>query len=68
MPNERPKASVGRNSRSEKDYRDKDVCITGKILDYHGKPEIVVTDPTKSSLKGSSRGKSPRGSYSDPRR
>jgi hypothetical protein len=26
----------------EKDYR---VCITGKIEDYRGKPEIVVTDP-----------------------
>jgi micrococcal nuclease len=21
------------------------VCVTGKIIDYHGEPEIVVTDP-----------------------
>src|SRR5215469_13846689 len=29
----------------EKDYKDKDVCVTGKIQDYHGKPEIILTDP-----------------------
>jgi len=29
----------------EKDYLEKDICVTGKIEDYNGKPQIVVTDP-----------------------
>jgi hypothetical protein len=29
----------------EKDYREKSVCVTGKIENYNGKPEIVVTEP-----------------------
>ena len=29
----------------EKDYRDKDICVTGKIEDFNGKPQIVVTEP-----------------------
>jgi hypothetical protein len=29
----------------EKDYLDKDICVTGKIEDYNGKPEIIVTEP-----------------------
>jgi hypothetical protein len=29
----------------EKLYADKDVCVTGAILLYNGKPEIVLTDP-----------------------
>ena len=29
----------------EKEYKDKDICVTGKIEDYHGKPEIVLTNP-----------------------
>jgi len=35
----------------EKDYRDKDVCITGKIQAYRGKPEIVVSDPEQIKLQ-----------------
>ena len=26
-------------------FKGTNVCVTGKIIDYHGKPEIVVTDP-----------------------
>ncbi|MES2278391.1 MAG: hypothetical protein V4592_20335 [Bacteroidota bacterium] len=29
----------------EVDYKGKDVTITGKIIDYKGKPEIIVNDP-----------------------
>ena len=27
--------------------RGKRICVTGKISDYHGKPEIVLTDPSQ---------------------
>jgi DNA/RNA endonuclease YhcR with UshA esterase domain len=26
-------------------FKGANVCVTGKIIDYHGKPEIAVTDP-----------------------
>jgi len=29
----------------ESEYRDKRVCVTGKITSYRGAPEIVVIDP-----------------------
>ena len=29
----------------EKKYRDKQVCVTGKITEYRGAAEIVVSDP-----------------------
>lgn len=29
----------------EKDYLDKDICVTGKIEDYNGKPQIIVSEP-----------------------
>jgi len=29
----------------EEKYRDKQVCVTGKITEYRGAPEIVITDP-----------------------
>ena len=35
----------------EKDYKDKDICVTGKIEDYHGKPEIVLTDPQQIKVQ-----------------
>jgi DNA/RNA endonuclease YhcR with UshA esterase domain len=31
----------------EKDYKDKDVCVTGKIQDYKGKPEIILAEPSQ---------------------
>jgi hypothetical protein len=29
----------------EEKYRDKQVCVTGKITEYRGAPEIVASDP-----------------------
>jgi len=29
----------------------KDVCVTGEIKDYRGKPQIVVTDSTQVVIK-----------------
>jgi len=34
----------------EEDFKGKDVTVTGKIIDYKGKPEIVVTDPKQIKL------------------
>jgi len=31
--------------KPEDDYKGKEVTVTGKIIDFKGKPEIVVTDP-----------------------
>jgi micrococcal nuclease len=31
----------------ETGLRGKRICVTGKISDYHGKPEIVLTDPSQ---------------------
>jgi micrococcal nuclease len=35
----------------EKDYKDKDICVTGKIENYRGKPEIVLTDPQQIKVQ-----------------
>ena len=32
-------------------YKDKDVCISGKIIIYKDKPEIVIYDPKQIALK-----------------
>ena len=29
----------------EQAFKDKDICVTGKIQEYNGSPEIVVTEP-----------------------
>ena len=29
----------------EEAFKGKKVCVTGQIIDYKGKPEIIVTDP-----------------------
>jgi hypothetical protein len=28
-------------------FKDKNVCVTGTVIDYKGKPEIVITDPAQ---------------------
>jgi len=33
----------------EATLRGKRICVTGKISEYHGKPEIVLTDPSQLS-------------------
>lgn len=34
----------------EEKYRVKDVCVTGKIITYQGKPEIALDDPSQIQL------------------
>jgi DNA/RNA endonuclease YhcR with UshA esterase domain len=29
----------------EEAFKEKKVCITGQVVDYKGKPEIIITDP-----------------------
>ena len=35
----------------EEQYRDKRVCVTGKISEYRGAPEIVVSDPQNIAIE-----------------
>ena len=35
----------------EEKYRDKQVCVTGKITEYRGAPEIVVSDPESIEIE-----------------
>lgn len=35
----------------ESAFKNKNVCVTGVVVDYKGKPEIVVTDPDQIVLK-----------------
>ncbi|MGA3209518.1 MAG: DNA-binding protein [Syntrophales bacterium] len=34
----------------EEKYRDKRICITGKIMSYRGAPEIIATDPKQIQI------------------
>ena len=35
----------------EESLKGKKVCITGQIVDYKGKPEIIITDPAQIKLQ-----------------
>jgi hypothetical protein len=35
----------------EEKYREKQICVTGKITEYRGAPEIVVSDPLNIELQ-----------------
>ncbi|HTH81373.1 MAG TPA: hypothetical protein VL490_00470 [Mucilaginibacter sp.] len=35
----------------EEDLKGKKVCITGQVIDYKGKPEIVITDPEQIKVQ-----------------
>jgi len=35
----------------EEELKGKKVCITGQIIDYKGKPEIVITDPEQIKMQ-----------------
>jgi hypothetical protein len=35
----------------EEKYREKQVCVTGKITEYRGAPEIVVSDPQSLAIE-----------------
>jgi len=48
-------------NKPEEYFKGANVCVTGKIIDYKGKPEIIVTDPkdlkidlTDNTIKSSS--------------
>lgn len=34
----------------EKFYLDKDVCITGKLIDVKGKPQLIISKPTQIQI------------------
>jgi len=40
-----PAESRSKFGTPEKEYLNKEACVTGKIQDYRGKPEIVLTEP-----------------------
>ena len=46
-----PAANRGRFRMPEKEFRDKDVCVNGKIQDYRGKPEIILSEPEQVKLQ-----------------
>ena len=35
----------------EEKYRDKQVCVTGKITEYRGAPKIVISDPQNLEIE-----------------
>jgi DNA/RNA endonuclease YhcR with UshA esterase domain len=35
----------------ETDLKGKKICVTGQIIDYKGKPEIVITDPDQIKVQ-----------------
>jgi hypothetical protein len=35
----------------EEAFKEKKVCITGQIVDYKGKPEIIITDPEQIKIQ-----------------
>ena len=32
-------------------YKEKMVCITGKVIEFKGKPEIIITDPAQLKVQ-----------------
>jgi micrococcal nuclease len=47
-----PAQNRGKFDAPEKKLKDKDVCVTGKIEEYRGKPEIIVTEPAQLRAQG----------------
>lgn len=37
--------------KPEEYFKGREICVTGKIIDYKGKPEIVVSDPADIKLE-----------------
>jgi Protein of unknown function (DUF3761) len=50
----------------EEQYRDKQVCVTGKITEYRGAPEMVISDPAQVTNGAGQRNESPTPSSSIP--
>jgi hypothetical protein len=40
-----------RFGKPEEKYKDHQVCVTGKITDFRGKPEIAATDPKQIEVQ-----------------
>ncbi|MBS1527007.1 MAG: hypothetical protein JST19_15235 [Bacteroidetes bacterium] len=38
------------HANAEEYYKGRDVCVTGKLIDYKGKPEIIVSSPDDLKL------------------
>jgi micrococcal nuclease len=36
--------------KPEETYRDRDVCVTGKIEEYNKRPQIVLTEPSQIKM------------------
>jgi hypothetical protein len=36
----------------EETYRNKNICVTGRIQSYRGEPEIIASDPAQLSSRG----------------
>jgi hypothetical protein len=54
-PNQRFSVIIWGENRSkfrnpEDNYRNKSICVTGRIGIYRGEPEIIASDPTQISL------------------
>jgi hypothetical protein len=32
-------------------YKGKNVCVTGKVIDFKGKPEVIITDPEQLKVQ-----------------
>lgn len=39
--------------RPEADFSRKHVCVTGKISEYRGVPEVIATEPSQIKIEGS---------------
>jgi hypothetical protein len=37
--------------KPEDTYRDKDVCVTGKITSHNGRPEIIASEPSQLRIE-----------------
>lgn len=44
-------ANRARFGKPEQDYLHKDVCVTGEIIEYNGKPEIELKDPKQIRME-----------------
>jgi hypothetical protein len=44
-------ANRSKFGKPEQDYLEKNVCVTGEIVDYNGKPEMELTDPKQVRME-----------------
>ena len=46
-----PADSRSKFDAPEETYKEKNICLTGKIQNYRGKPEIVLTEPQQIRMQ-----------------